>query len=86
MFGASFSHGKLEVDKVHFRRDAGRDGVHGEKNEGGKTSFHDTGYTGIGYKRHAKANAAHGGNPGYPNDTLKNLVDRHRGLLERDHH
>ena len=74
VFGASFSHGKLEVNRVHFRRDAGRDGVHGEKNEGGKTSFHDTGYTGIGYKRHAKAIPAHGGNPGHPNDTLKNLA------------
>ena len=83
VFPAPFSHGALNVETVNFRRDAGRDGTGGEKNEAGKTSFNEVGYTGIGYKRHAQRIAAHGGTPGYE-DTRKNLVadvDKAEGLL-----
>ena len=72
---APYTHNKIEVETVHQRRDAGRDGVYGEKNEAGKTSFHDVGYSGIGYKRLIPDIAAHGGTPGYDNGVAKEYND-----------
>ena len=67
-----FSKNNLLKESVYYRRDAGRAGIHGENNND-KPAFVTYGYTGVGYRRHAKNIAAHGGTPGY-HDIRKNLV------------
>ena len=75
----SFTHNKLEVEKVHQRvRGAkgltgvndGRSGVGAEKNDNNKSAFADISYTGVGYKRLSATTAANGGTPGYPNNAF----------------
>ena len=73
---APLSNNKLEVETVHQRRHAGKDGVYGEnETDNGKTSFTDIGYSGIGYKRLISDIAAHGGTPGYDNGVAKEYND-----------
>ena len=74
-FGApNLTHNRFDVDQVHRRQHAGIDGTKTVKdgNHVDQTAFRDAPYTGIGYRRHATNNAAHGGTPGYE-DIRKNL-------------
>ena len=84
--GGTFSHNKLDADKVHYRRHQntpdGRAGAgaHENKNEGGKVAYaRGIGYTGIGYKRQAADSSVHGGDPGYHGMTKNSAHDNDGG-------
>ena len=46
-------------------------GAHENKNQDDRAAFRDVGYTGVGYRSAAAVSAAHGGTPGYANDTFQ---------------
>ena len=57
---------------VHRRQHAsvvGTGTTHGDKKDD-QVALRDVGWTGVGYKRNADADAQNGGTPGYPNNTL----------------
>ena len=68
---------QLAADKVHRRQHAGIDGTRttDKADNADHVAFRDVGWTGIGYKRNASANAAHGGTPGYSNGALQSEGD-----------
>ena len=74
-----FTNNKLEVNKVHYRRNVGtndgRAGAGGVENKNSKSAFTDVGYSGGGYKRQAARSNANGGTPGYHNNLKGKLGD-----------
>ncbi len=65
----NWTNNKLAAGTVQRRQHAGIDGTKStDKNQNDKTAFRDddNGWSGIGYKRSAAANAQNGGTPGHP--------------------
>ena len=79
VFGApNKTRNKMEVETVHFRRHKGHDPDQGDNNKAEQIALNNAGYTGVGYKRHARRIPAHGGTPGYE-DTRKSLASEVSG-------
>ena len=66
---------KFTSGTVHLRQHAGVNGTDRSRRDRGANAddgaFRDIGWTSIGYKRNAAANAQNGGTPGYPNNALQ---------------
>ena len=79
VFGApNKSRNKMEVETVHFRRHKGHDPDQGDNNKPEQIALNNAGYTGVGYKRHARRITANGGTPGHE-DTRKSLASEVSG-------
>ena len=68
----NWSKNQLKSGEVHRRQFADIDGTKSkDKNQDDKAAFRNVGWTSVGYKRNAAANAQNGGTPGYPNNALQ---------------